>query len=141
MPLADRATRLVANRLPKVIGPRAHAVADYTTAGAFALMGAMFWRTNKRASVGALLCGAAITATSLLTDYPGGVKRVISFPTHGRIDAGLAGLTAAMPNFLAFSDEEEARYFRGAALVETLIAGITDFEAPTNVIEMPRRRA
>jgi hypothetical protein len=141
MPIADRATRAVAKRLPKIIGPRAHAVADYATAGAFFLTGALFWRDNQRAALGALLCGGAITATSLLTDYPGGIKRVISFPAHGRIDAGLAGLTATMPNFLAFSDDEEARFFRGFALVETVIAGLTDFDLPSNVVEMPRRTA
>jgi hypothetical protein len=141
MPLADRATRVVANRLPKLIGPRAHAVADYATAGAFFLMGALFWRNNKSAAVGAVLCGTAITATSMLTDYPGGVRRVISFSTHGRIDAGLAGLTATMPNFMAFNDDDEAKYFRGFALLETVIAGLTDFEVPSNVVEMPRRTA
>ena len=141
MPLADRATRVVANRLPKLIGPRAHAVADYATAGALFLLGALFWRDNKRAALGAMICGGAITATSMLTDYPGGIKRVITFQTHGRIDAGLAGLTAAMPNFLAFSDEEEARFFRGFAVAETIVAGLTDFETPSNVIEMPRRSA
>jgi hypothetical protein len=141
MPLADRATRVVAKRLPKVIGPRAHAIADYATAGALFVLGALFWPNNKRAAVGAFLCGSAVTATSLLTDYPGGVMRVISFDTHARIDAGLAGLTATMPNFLAFKDEEEAKYFRGCAVATTLIAGLTDFEEPSNVIEMPRRTA
>jgi hypothetical protein len=42
-----------------------------------------------------------------------------------------------MPNFLAFGDEDEAKFFRGAALAETVVAGLTDFEAPTgNVLRM-----
>jgi hypothetical protein len=77
----------------------------------------------------------------MLTDYPGGVKRVISFETHGKIDAGLAGLTATMPNFMAFNDEDEANFFRTAALAETVVTGLTDFEAPTGkVIEIPRQQ-
>jgi hypothetical protein len=76
----------------------------------------------------------------MLTDYPGGVKRVISFETHGKIDAGLAGLAATMPNFLAFTDDEEANFFRTAALAETVVTGLTDFDAPTGkVVEMPIR--
>src|SRR5438128_8061208 len=142
MPLSQMATRAVVNRLPKVINPTAHAVIDYVVAGTFFALGAYFWRNNKRAATGAVLCGSATAATSMLTDYPGGVKRVISFETHGKIDAGLAGLTATMPNFLAFNDEDEANFFRTAALAETVVTGLTDFEAPTGkVIEMiPRQQ-
>jgi hypothetical protein len=141
MPFSQMATSAVANRLPKVIGPKAHAVIDYAMAGTMIAMGAFFWRNNKRAALGAMLCGAATAATSMLTDYPVGVKRVIGFETHGKIDAGLAGLTATMPNFLAFSDEEEAKFFRGAALAETVVAGLTDFEAPAGkVLQMPLDR-
>jgi hypothetical protein len=69
------------------------------------------------------------------------VKRVVSYRTHGRIDAGLAGMSAAIPSFLAFGDEEEAKYFRTMALAETVITGLTDYEASYKVIEMPRRTA
>lgn len=144
MALTDAATKMVVNKLPKVLDAKTHAIADYATAGAFFLMAALFWGRNKRASIGATMCGGAIAATSLLTNYPGGLKKVISFETHGRIDAGLAGLTATMPNFMAFSDEEEAKYFRGGALVETVIAGLTDFDsaaASGKVVEMRTRTA
>jgi hypothetical protein len=142
MPLAQTATRVVADRLPKVIGPKAHAVADYSVAGILLLMGAAFWGRNKRAAIAAFVCGGATAATSMLTDYPGGLKRVISYRTHGRMDAGMAGLTAAMPNFLAFQDESEAKFFRTMALAETVITGLSDYDAPTSkVIEMPRRSA
>lgn len=141
MPFSQMATSAVANRLPKVISPKAHAVIDYAMAGTLFAMGAFFWRNNKRAALGAMLCGAATAATSMLTDYPGGVKRVISFETHGKIDAGLAGLAATMPNFLAFNDEEEAKFFRGVALAETVVTGLTDFDAPTaKVLRMPTDR-
>lgn len=140
MALAGIATQAVTDRLPKVIKPGVHAVLDYAVVGAFFTMGAFFWRRNKRASIAALACGGTALANSLLTDYPGGVKPTISFETHGKIDAGLAGITATMPTFLAFGDEDEARYFRGAALVETVITGMTDFsEGRSKVLEMPRR--
>jgi hypothetical protein len=143
MAMAMSAANVVAKRLPKIFDARTHAVMDYLTAGAFLVMASLFWTGNKRAAIGAAMCGGAIVATSMLTDYPGGVKRVISFPTHGRIDTGLAGLAAGMPNVMAFNDEDEAKYFRGAALVETVITGLTDFDSATggNVVEMHTRTA
>jgi hypothetical protein len=139
MALTDMATRAVTERLPKVIKPKAHAVLDYAMAGALITLGAFFWKRNKRAAIGAIACGGATLATSLLTDYPGGIKPMISFETHGKIDAGMAGMTATIPTFLAFGDEDEAKYFRGAALAETLITGMTDFGSDSKILEMPRR--
>lgn len=140
MALTDMAARAVAEKLPKVIDPKAHAVLDYVMAGTMFTLAAFFWKRNKRASIGALVCGGATVATSLLTDYPGGVKPMISFETHGKIDAGMAGFTATVPTFLAFGDEEEAKYFRGAALAETIITGLTDFGTDgAKILEMPRR--
>src|SRR5437764_4444556 len=140
MALTDMATRAMTDKLPKVIKPKAHAVLDYAMAGAMFTLAAFFWKRNKRAAIGAIVCGGATVTTALLTDYPGGVKPMITFETHGRIDAGMAGLTATMPTFLAFGDEEEAKYFRGAALAETIITGMTDFDAGSpKVLEMPRR--
>jgi hypothetical protein len=141
MALIDSATRLVADRLPKVIDPKTHAVIDYVVAGTFLAMGAFFWKRNKRAAIGALTCGGAAAATSMLTDYPGGVKKYLSFETHGKIDAGLAGLTAMVPNIFAFKDEDEAAFFRTMAVAETVVAGLTDFTRPTGkLLLMPRPR-
>jgi hypothetical protein len=143
MPLTHTAANMVADKLPKVFDAKTHAIMDYVTVAGFAALAVMFWGRNKRAAIGAAVCGGAIAATSLLTNYPGGVKRVISFQTHGRIDAGLAGMTAAIPNFLAFNDEDEAKYFRGAALAETVVTGLTDFDSPVSgkIVEMPSRTA
>jgi hypothetical protein len=144
MAMAMSAAKMVANRLPKIFDAKTHAVMDYVTAGAFFVMASMFWGRNKRASIGAAMCGGAIVATSMLTNYPGGVKKAISFQTHGRIDTGLAGLTVGMPNIMAFNDEDEAKYFRGAALVETAVTSLTDFDsaaARDKVVEMRTRPA
>ena len=67
-----------------------------------------------------------------------GIKKAISFQTHGKIDAGLAGLTATVPNFFAFNDEDEAAFFRTMAIGESLVTGLTDFDRPTGkLIQMP----
>ena len=141
MALTNTATRLLADRLPKVIDPKIHAVIDYIMVGAFITVGAFYWSRNKRAAIGAFVCGGAAAATSMLTDYPGGIKKAISFQTHGKIDAGLAGLTATVPNFFAFNDEDEAAFFRTMAIGESLVTGLTDFDRPTGkLIQMPTPR-
>jgi hypothetical protein len=79
MALMNQAVDAVTSRLPKVISPRVHAVIDYATAGTFFLMGALFWKNNKRASLAAFFCGAAEATNTMITRFPGGVADVISF--------------------------------------------------------------
>ena len=127
MPLLDQAAKWTTNRRPKVINPTAHALIDYGVAASFFGMAALFWNRNKRAAIGCLVCGAAETITSLLTDYPGGVTDKISFETHGSIDFGLAGMVASFPDMLRFSDEPESRFFRIQGLAMATVTGLTDF--------------
>jgi hypothetical protein len=126
MPLLHSSVKLLTKKMPKVISPRAHAVLDYLTAGTFLAGGILLLarRRDKRAGVGALVCGVAETITSLLTDYPGGVTDVISFPTHGKIDMGLAAMTATLPEFMDF---EDMGFFRAQAVLITANTGLTDF--------------
>jgi hypothetical protein len=128
MPLLQKGLRLAAGRMPKVVKPRAHAVLDYAVVGSFVLTGVLFWRRNKRASFGSLICGAAAALNVLMTDYPGGRYPYITYKSHGHADAGIAGLTAAIPRILSFEDEPEARIFAAQAVAETAIAGLTDFD-------------
>src|SRR5438270_1969176 len=127
MPILDQAAKWTTNKLPKVINPTAHAVIDYAMAASFLGMAAFFWRRNKRAAVGALVCGAAETITSLCTNYPGGVWDEISFETHGTIDFGLSGMVSSLPDILRFSDEPESTFFRMQGLALATVTGLTDF--------------
>jgi hypothetical protein len=138
MALIETGIRTVANRMPKVITPKAHAIIDYAIAGSFFLMGALFWRRNKRAAVASMALGAAKTATAMMTDYPGGISPVISFETHGKIDAGMAGMIGLVPTLLVFGGESEAMFFRGQAVATAAVTAMTDFEAGSS--EKPRRR-
>lgn len=127
MPMLERTAKWATNRLPKVINPTAHALIDYAHAAAFFGMAGLFWRKNKRAAVASLFCGAAEVMTSMLTDYPGGVVRTISFQTHGAIDFGMSGLVASLPGMFRFSDEPEARFFRLQGVTIAAVTGLTDF--------------
>jgi hypothetical protein len=128
MALLQKGIELAAGRMPKVINPTTHAVIDYAVAGTFFLMGALYWRRNRKAALGAMLCGSATAMNNLLTDYPGGVQQTLSYKAHGRIDAGLAGITGTMPRLLGFSDDPEARFFGVQALTETAVTALTDFD-------------
>jgi hypothetical protein len=121
--------KLLTKHMPKVISPRTHAVLDYVTAGTFVAGGILLLtrRRDKRAGISALVCGVAETVTSLLTDYPGGVTGLISFPTHGKIDMGLAAMTATLPEFMDFEDSQDMGFFRVQALLITANAGLTDY--------------
>ena len=139
MPILTRATHVLTKRMPKIISPKAHAVVDYVTAGAFLLTGAFYWSRNKRAALGAFVCGGAELATSLLTDYPGGVKKVISFRNHGRIDLGLAAMTATMPEFMGFRHDRGKSFFLAQAALITAVTDLTDFGQISRA-RSPRRK-
>ena len=130
IPYAQRVNK-AAEKLPKVIGPKAHAIIDFAVAGSFVAMGAIWLGSHKRAAIGSFICGGAALTNSLLTDYPGGVADVISFETHGKIDVGLAAATALMPKLLGFSDEGPAWFFRAQSGAETVVVGLTDFGSGT----------
>ena len=128
MPMLVQATKWAANKMPKKITPKTHAIIDYAMAAGFFGMAAFFWRRDKRAAVSCLVCGAAETMNSLLTDYPGGVSRAVSFETHGAIDLGLIGLVASLPGLMRFSRQPEARFFGWQGVAMAAVTGLTDFK-------------
>jgi hypothetical protein len=129
MPVLEKSIQFVGKSLPKVISPAVHAVTDYATAAVFFGAGVLFWKKSKRAAIASLLCGAAEAAIAALTDYPGGIKNVISFPLHRKIDFGFSGMVATMPKFLAFEEEREKGFFRAQAVLISGITAATNFEA------------
>lgn len=128
MALMQKGVALAANRMPKMISPRVHAALDYAVAGSFVLMGALLWKRNRRAAIGSLLCGGATAAVSLLTDYPGGVRKVIPYTMHGQIDTGLVAMTAAMPRLVSIQNDREAKFFARQAVAKTVITAMTNFD-------------
>jgi hypothetical protein len=125
MPLLNTVAKLAAKPFPNAISPRAHAIIDYITVGGFFMSAAWFWGQNKRAAIAALISGGAELAVSLLTDYPGGVMRIINLRTHRDIDFGLGAMTATMPEFLAFKDDDERKFFLAQGALITAISQLT----------------
>ena len=65
-----------------MITPAQHAVLDYSVAATFFGLAATLAPSHRRASMLAAINGAMVLGMSLLTDYPGGVFRKISFKAH-----------------------------------------------------------
>lgn len=114
--------------VPKVIDPATHAILDYVTAGTFIAMGFGLLNRNRRAAGLAFVNGAAVLGLSLMTDYPGGVFRTVSFKTHGTIDVMQAGMAAMGPALLGFAREPEAQMFHAQAAVEAAVVAATDWD-------------
>lgn len=136
MPLMEKGVETIANRMPKIISPKAHAIIDYGMAGSFIVAGAVAWKgEHKAAALSSWIVAGAELALSMMTDYPGGVAKLISFPTHGKIDAGMSGLIGSMPNLMRFSDEWPSWFFRSQGMTMAAVTGLTDFSGVT-----PQRR-
>jgi len=115
----------------KVLKPLPHAILDY---GWAATMMAAPWllgfSKNKRATINCVSSGAGILGLSLMTKYPLGAIKLISFPTHGVIEAIAGGLTAADPWILGFSGNKRARWTHLIAGLSTLaVVAMTDYRA------------
>ena len=128
--LVQKGISTFSDRIPKVISPKAHAIADYAAIGGLMVMAAVLWKRHRRAAIAAAICAGGEAANTLLTDYPGGVAGVLSFHAHGNIDAGLGATASALPNFLQFANQPEAKFFRIMGLSITLIREMTEFKAP-----------
>jgi hypothetical protein len=127
MQILNAAAKLLVKPIPKIISPKAHAAIDYICVGSFVMSAVWFWPRSKRAALAALICGGAELAVNLLTSYPGGVTTAISFHTHGEIELGVAALTATMPEFLAFKDNDEKKFFLAQGAIITAVRELTKF--------------
>jgi hypothetical protein len=127
MPAINSLARVVAKPVPRMISPRVQAILDYLLVGSFFGTASWFWRRNKRAALAALLCGSAKLAVTMLTDNPGGVRKVIRPHARREIDLGLAAMVATMPEFLAFKDEPEKKFFLVQGALITVGSELTQY--------------
>jgi hypothetical protein len=120
---------LYRNRKARIIGPGAHAVLDYVTAGYFFVLTGYYWGKHRRAAATALINGLEVLGLSVCTDYPGGLFRVIPFETHGKIDLLQAATAAGLPLLLGFAHEGEALPFELQCGNELMVVSLTDWES------------
>jgi hypothetical protein len=129
MPLLHKGVQMLSNKAPKIISPKTHAIIDYAVvAGGFFLIGGLAWRRHKRAAISSIILGAAEVGVAMITDFPGGVAPLISFPTHLKLDAGLSAVTATMPNLMGFTDQWPSTFFRVHGAAMAAVGGMTQPE-------------
>jgi hypothetical protein len=128
MPLLESITAKVTDRLPTMIGSRAHAFLEFGIAGGFLLFALSAWKRDKRVAVSSAGCGLFTLVNSALTDYSVGRSDGLSLDAHGRVDLGLAAMVGTMPSFMGLKDKYDARFFRAQAVAIAALAGLTDFE-------------
>lgn len=131
-------TKTVSRPSYKIIDSRTHGILDYCHA-AFFLGMSIVVRKNKAASLTALGTGAFVLAQSLLTDYPLGTKRDLTFETHGKMDAVFGSLSWALPRIFGFEDTAAAKVFEINSYVETSIVIMTDFDNQRARLQAARR--
>lgn len=115
--------------VPKVIDPAKHAVLDYGVAATYFALGAKMMSQHRPAAILAFINGGMVLGMSLFTDYPGGVWRRISFPTHGALDLVQAAVAGLGPVVMGFAGDPEARTFYGQAVSELSVVAATDWHA------------
>ena len=142
MPVLSTVVDELTQKLPKIVSAHAHVAADYAIAGSFLAAGTWFWRRNREAAFGALICGGSALGLAVFTSYPGHKtghkKRLISFPAHRKFEVGLAAMIATMPEFVHF--EKSRRYFLTKAGILTAISNMTCFVCPRTPSEKGHRK-
>jgi hypothetical protein len=115
--------------LTTTISPAQHAVLDYGVAATFLTFGFSMLSRHRPAARLAFVNGAMILGMSMLTDYPGGVFRTLSFRAHRTGDIGQAILAGLGPVLFGFAEDPEAKFFYGQAASEVAVIGATDWDA------------
>ncbi len=117
------------DRLPKIIDARTHGYIDYCHAALFFTLAVVNRRKNPRAATASWLTGSLVLTQSLLTDYPLGVKPLISFETHGKMDAGFAIASLLIPTAFGFEGTAMSKVFKSNAAIEATAVALTDFDS------------
>lgn len=115
--------------IPKVISPKVHGIIDYAHVAFFFTVGLLCRKSNKAASNAAFGTSGFILAQSLLTDYRYGLKPVISFETHGKMDTVFASTSWMMPLLFGFKGTTAAHIFEGNSFAEGSVVAATDWSS------------
>lgn len=113
--------------VPKVISPTAHGVIDYCHVAFFFTVGLLCSRKNKRAATAAFATSGFILGQSLLTDYRFGVRPVLPFRLHGKMDQIFAATSWLMPFLFGFRGTAAAKIFEVNSLAEGGVVAMTDW--------------
>lgn len=116
----------------KILSAPTHGILDYALVALFALLPSVFGLTGLPAIVLYAFAGTHLLV-SLLTRYPLGVVRRLSFNAHGLLELTVAVVLAALPWLLDFAGEATARsVFVGMGILVFVLWLLSDY-APARV--------
>lgn len=113
----------------KMISPGMHAVLDYGVASMYFALWARMRHRHPAAAGLACANGIMVLGLALVTDYPGGVVRTLSFKRHRDVDWVQAGVAGLGPTLLGFAGDPEAAPFYAQATSEVGVIAATDWDA------------
>jgi hypothetical protein len=126
--MTDTLTETLSIRKPPIT-PGAHAVLDYAVASTYFGLWAKMRHTNRAAAGLACANGMMVLGLAMMTDYPGGVLRMVSFKTHRTMDWVQAAVAGLGPLLLGFGKRPEATAFYSQAVSEVGVIAATDWDA------------
>ena len=129
MSFAGVVLKQVERRLPKVMDARRHGALDYLHAAFFVGMACAYRRRQPRVAAAALVTGGLLLTEALLTDYPLGMKRIIPFEMHGRIDGAAAVMALSLPRILGVEGTAASAIFKSSGVLGATLVGITDYDS------------
>jgi hypothetical protein len=115
--------------VPKMISPGAHAVLDYGVASTYFALWAKMRGQHEAAARLACINGTMVLGLAMLTNYPGGVFRTLSFKTHRTMDWVQAAVAGFGPLLMGFAGDPEAAPFYAQATSEVGVIAATDWDA------------
>ena len=112
----------------KKLGPNAHAVLDYISLPPYFLLPKLFgWSTWT--TVCTLPVGIFHTLLTVLTDYPMGLVKLLSYKKHGVIEYTSVIHLVAWPYIMRFPERTARGFYVFAGLFLLAVCLITDYNA------------
>lgn len=110
----------------KIISPRIHAIIDYLLV-VFLLASPLIFGFTGRVALFTYVLGGLHLALTLLTNYSGGVAKIIPLPVHGLIEF-IVGLLLIIVAYCFLNNHPDAKHFFTAVSAVILVAFLlTDY--------------
>jgi hypothetical protein len=124
----------------KPITPFAHGMIDYLTVGTVAAAPRLM-DFPEEASTACYTLAALYAGTSMMTDYPLGVRRALPFKAHGFAEVAIGAMLPALPFVLGFAGNRRARnFFLGLTALTAMTAVMTDWDKQSERVARRRHK-
>lgn len=115
-------------RMTKPISPRTHGLIDYASVGLMLAAPSLLGLKGPARLLSYAFAGSYL-GVSLLTDDPLGLRKLIPFPTHGKIELATAPALVALPALAGgFKETNEKAYFLGLLGTVATVYALTDWQ-------------